>query len=74
MAHEKMETEMEYFTSSDFHENRCRYNPHPERVHACVSREMKRRLLSNAPSNKSNESLEVVVRRVSELTDKENDF
>ena len=61
MAHEKMEAEMEYFTGREFHRNMYGYNPHPERVHACVSREMKRRLLSNAPSNKSNESLGVVV-------------
>ena len=51
--------------------NICGYNPNPERVHASVSREKKRRPTSNAPDNESKESLEVVVQRVSELLDKE---
>ena len=61
MAHEKAEIEMEYFTGSDFHGNMYGYNPYPERVHASMSREMKRRPLSNAPSNESKESLELLV-------------
>ena len=70
MAHKKVELEMEYFTGSDFLGNVCGYNLYPERVHASVSGDMKRRPTSNAPNNESKESLEVVVRRVSELLNK----
>ena len=61
MAHEKAEIEMEYFTGSDFLGNICGYNHYPVRVHASVSREMKRRPMSNAPNNESKESIEVAV-------------
>ena len=40
-------------------------------MYPAVSKEKKRRPISNAPDNESKESLEVVVRRVSELLTKE---
>ena len=43
MSHEKVELEGEFFTGSDFPGNICGFNPNPERVHATVLRENKRR-------------------------------
>ena len=71
---EKMEDEREYFCGSDQLGNVHGFNPNPGRVHPPAAREMLRRPTSNAPSNKCKESLGVVVRRISELTKKENDF
>ena len=71
---EKMEMEGEFLTDSDWPRNVHGFNPNPGRVHPPAAREMLRRPTSNAPCNKSKESLGVVVRRISELMKKENDF
>ena len=70
MPNKKAELEGGFFTGSDFPRNICRFNPNPERVHATVLREKKRRPTSNAPDNESKKSLEVAVQRVSELLTK----
>ena len=70
MAHEKAELEGEFFTGSGFHRNICGYNPNPKKIYPAVLREEKRRPTSNALDNESKESLEVVVRRFSELLTK----
>ena len=70
MPHEKAELEGEFFTGSDFQGNICGFNPNPEIVHPAVLREKKRRPTSNALDSESKESLEVVLRRVSELLTK----
>ena len=69
MPNEKLELEAMFFTASDFPGNNCGYNLNPGRVHPAVTREMKRRPTSTAPSNRSTESLEVTVKRVSDLLD-----
>ena len=74
MAHKKAELEIKFFTGSDFLGNIYGNNSYPERVHVSVSRGKKRRPTSNAPNNESKESLEVVVRRISKLLNKENEF
>mmetsp|Transcript_30358 Transcript_30358/g.30843 ORF Transcript_30358/g.30843 Transcript_30358/m.30843 type:complete len:195 (-) Transcript_30358:326-910(-) len=69
MSHRKMKLEAVFFTISDFSGNYCGYNLNPGRVHPAVAREMKRRPTSTAPSSKSRKSLEVAVKRVTELLD-----
>ena len=69
MPHKKMKLEAEFFTASNFFGNNLGHNPNPGRVHPEVTREMERRLISTALSNKSTESLEVTVNRSSELLD-----
>ena len=67
MLHEMVELEDEFFTSSDFLEHICGFNPISEQAHATGSREKKRKPISNALDDKSKESLEIIVQRVSDL-------
>ena len=54
---EKAKMEGEFSTGSDWLGNIHRFNPNPGSVHPPAAREMLRRPTSNAPSNKSKESL-----------------
>ena len=63
-----------HFCSSDFIGNNLGYNPDTGLVYPVVAREMARRPTSNAPTNRGPASLQVVVKRVSLLLDKPNDF
>ena len=74
MPHEKMELEGGYFTSIDFSGNTLGYNIDTRIMYLEVARERARRPTSNAPSNRSPASLQVVVKRVSLLLNKANDF
>ena len=74
MRHEKMELEGVYFCGSDFSGNTLGFNPHAGTIYPEVGREKARRLTSNAPSNRSPASLQVVVKRVSLLLNKPDDF
>ena len=67
MQHEKAEEEAILFTGSDYPGNNCGFNMYPDRVHPAALRKHGRRSTSNAPDNKSKESLEVVIQRVCEL-------
>ena len=64
MPHEKAELEVVYFTGSDFVANIQGYNPDAGIVRPEATREMARRPTSNAPSNLTQDSLKVVVKRV----------
>ena len=73
MPHKKMELEGVYFTGSDFTGNTLGFNPDAGIVYLETAREMARRPMSNAPSNRSLASLQVVVKRVSLLLNKNDD-
>ena len=70
MPHEKAEVEVVYFSGSDFGGNIQGYNPDTGIIYPEVAREMTRRPTSNAPSNVTQDSLQVVVKRVSLLLNK----
>ena len=72
ILHEMAEKECEFFTGS--RDSQCfGFNPEPEKVFPVVEREHKRRSSSTAPSNKTKESLEVVVKRVNEVLDRKDE-
>ena len=72
MLHKMVEKEYEFFTGSS--DSQCfGFNPEPEKVFPVVEREHKRRSSSTAPSNKTKESLEVVVKRVNEVLDRKDE-
>ena len=64
MPHEKAELEFVYFTGSDMGANIQGYNPDTGMLRAGAAREETRRPTSNAPSNLTQDSLDVVVKRV----------
>ena len=69
ILHKMAEKEYEFFTGS--RDSQCfGFNPEPEKVFPVVEREHKRRSSSTAPSNKSKDSLEVAVKRVNEVLDR----
>ena len=70
MPNEKAEVEHVYFCGSDYNNNIQGFDMNPGRVHPEVAREMARRPTSNAPSNNTDVSLEVIVRRVALLLNK----
>ena len=70
MPQEKMELEGVYFTGGNFSGNNLGYNPDFRTVYLEVVRERTRRPTSNAPSNLTQDSLQVVVKRVSLLLKK----
>ena len=74
MPHEKMELESVYFTGSNFTGNTFGFNPGTGIVYPEVVREMARRSTLNAPSNQSLAGLQVVVKRVSLLLNKDDNF
>ena len=67
MPHEKGEKEFVYFTGSDFNSNNHGSSMNAGRVRPEVAREMTRRPTSHATDNLTEDSLKVVVRRVSLL-------
>ena len=70
MLHEKAEVEVVYFSGSDYNDNIMGFKMNPERVFPELARERARRPTSNAPSNTTDVSLEMIVRRVALLLNK----
>ena len=74
MAHEKVELEFVYFTRSDMGANIQGYNSDAGMVRPEAAREETRRLTSNAQSNLTQDSLNVVVKRVRLLLGKPKEY
>ena len=74
MPSEKAEVESPFFTGSKCRSIVFGFNMDPGRIHPEAAREMARRPTSNAPSNRTKESLGVIVRRVGVLLDKPDDY
>ena len=74
MAHEKAELEFVYFTGSDMGANIQDYNPDAGLVRPEAAREETRRPTSNTPSNLTQDSLNVVVKRVHLLLGKPKEY
>ena len=74
MAHEKVELEFVYFTGSNMGANIQGYNPDARMLRAEAAREEARRLTSNVPSNLTQYSLNVVVKRVCLLLGKPEEY
>ena len=74
MAHEKAELELVYFTGSKMGANIQGCKPDAGMVRPEAAREEARRLISNAPNNLTQDSLNVVVKRACLLLGKPEEY